>query len=112
MRGRLRDSVGERNNNVHREPRVKAVSPQEVIAVTATPTGLSHTRFMQRLLDEAEYVLAVLCRMKEEVSAHPEWFDPDAQERVDEAIVRTQAIVCSARRALTTWSVKQSLKAA
>jgi hypothetical protein len=38
------------------------------------------------LTDEAEYVLAVLYRMREEVIANPQLFEPDAQERIDKAI--------------------------
>jgi hypothetical protein len=41
---------------------------------------------MDRRANEAEYVLAVLRRMREEVTANPQLFDPDAQERIDKAI--------------------------
>jgi hypothetical protein len=40
----------------------------------------SHTRIMERTMDEAEYVLAILHRMRAGVSANPILFDPDAHE--------------------------------
>jgi len=36
-------------------------------------------------VDEAEYALAALYKMRGEVSANRESFDPDAQERIEEA---------------------------
>jgi len=66
---------------------------------------------MQRGVDEAEYVLAALYKMREEVSANPELFDPDARERIEEAIVRMRDVVRSARSQLI-WSVEQEVKAA
>ena len=62
---------------------------------------------MERVLDEAQYVLQNLSRMRDEVSAHPRDFDPDAQERMDEAISRVQAVLRSARSTL-----EQKVKAA
>lgn len=47
---------------------------------------------MERVVEEAEYVLAVLYRMRDEVSADPKLFDPDAQEQIDEAIVRMKDV--------------------
>jgi hypothetical protein len=67
---------------------------------------------MQRIVDEAEYVLANLYRMRGEVSANPKLFDPDAQERIDEAIVRTQDVLRSARSQLMILSEEQKVKAA
>jgi hypothetical protein len=67
---------------------------------------------MQRAVDEAEYVLAVLCRMRDEVSADPESFEPDAQQRIDEAIVCIQDVLRSARAQLMICSVEQKAKAA
>jgi len=67
---------------------------------------------MQRIVDEAEYVLANLYRMRDEVSANPKLFDPDAQERIDEAIARTQDVLRSARSQLMIWSEQQKVKAA
>ncbi len=64
---------------------------------------------MQRLVDEGQYVLALLYRMRDEVSANPELFDPDAQERIDEAIARIQAVLRSTRSELV---VEQKVKAA
>ena len=66
---------------------------------------------MERL-DEAEYVLAVLHRMRDEVSADPELFDPDAQARIDEAIVRIQNMLRSTPSELTICSVEQEINAA
>jgi len=66
---------------------------------------------MQRIVDEAEYVLAALYKMREEVSANRESFDPDAQERIEEAIVRIQEVLRSARSQLM-WSMEQEIKAA
>ena len=67
---------------------------------------------MQRLIDEAEYVLTVLCRMRDQVSANPELFDPDAQKRIEEAITRIQTVLRAERRALVIWSVEHKVKAA
>jgi hypothetical protein len=43
------------------------------------------------------------------VSANPELFDPGAQERIDEAIARIQAVLRSTRSELL---VEQNVKAA
>jgi hypothetical protein len=67
---------------------------------------------MQRLVDESEYVLAVLYRMRGKVSAKPELFDPDAQERVDEAIARMEDVLRSTRSQSMIQSVEQKVKAA
>ncbi len=62
---------------------------------------------MQREIDEVEYVLTVLLRMKDQVSANGELYDPDARNRIDEAIARleyvrreVQSMVCSAEQNL------------
>lgn len=81
----------------------------EVILVTALLWVSPHTRIMERTVDEAEYVLAILHRMRAEVSANPILFDPDAQERIDEAIVCIQKMLRSAR---SQCSVTQEIKAA
>jgi hypothetical protein len=57
-----------------------------VISATAILRKSVYTCLVDRLTDEAEYVVAILHRMREEVIAHPELFDPDAQERIDKAI--------------------------
>ena len=67
---------------------------------------------MERVVDEAQYVLTVLCQMRDEVLADPELFDPDAQERIDEAIARIQTGLRSTRLELTIWRVEQKVKAA
>ncbi len=48
---------------------------------------------MQRVVDEARYVLTVLHRMREEISANPELYDPDAQKRIDEATARVENLL-------------------
>jgi hypothetical protein len=67
---------------------------------------------MQRLVDESEYVLAVLYRMRGEVSANPELFDPNAQERIDEAIARIEDVLRSTWSQAVIQSVEQKVKAA
>lgn len=67
---------------------------------------------MERTLDEAEYVLAVLQRMRDTVSANPELFEPDAQVRINEAIVCIQNVILSTPSDLTISSVEQGIKAA
>jgi hypothetical protein len=67
---------------------------------------------MERTLDEAEYVLAVLQRMRGTVSANPELFDPDAHVRIDEAIIHIQKVIRSNPSELTNSSVEQEIKAA
>jgi hypothetical protein len=67
---------------------------------------------MQRQIDEAEYVLAVLYRMRDEVSANPESFDPDDLERIDEAIARIEDLLRSSRSQLMIWNVEQKVEAA
>jgi hypothetical protein len=47
---------------------------------------------MDRLTNEALYVLENLRRAREEVTAHPELFDPDALERIDKAIAFVQGV--------------------
>ena len=67
---------------------------------------------MERMVEEGEYVLAVLYRMRDKVSANPKLFDPDAHERIDEAIVHTQDMLRSIRSQLMSSSVEQKVKAA
>ena len=45
---------------------------------------------MDRRTEETDYVLESLRRAQQEIIAHPEWFDPDALERIDKAIASTQ----------------------
>ncbi|HTT24993.1 MAG TPA: hypothetical protein VMG82_39125 [Candidatus Sulfotelmatobacter sp.] len=52
---------------------------------------------MQRVVDESEYVLTVLHRMRNEAAANPELYDPDAQRRIDEAIARVEEVLRHAR---------------
>jgi len=39
-----------------------------------------------------DYVLENLYRSRELVIAHPEWFEPDALERIGKTILRTEAL--------------------
>jgi len=38
-------------------------------------------------MNSADYVLQILYQSREEVIAHPEWFEPDAPKRLDKAIL-------------------------
>jgi hypothetical protein len=67
---------------------------------------------MERTVDEAEYVLAVLQRMRSTVSANPELFDPNAQTRIDEAIIYIQNVIQSTPSELPICSVEHEIKAA
>ena len=67
---------------------------------------------MERTLDEAGYVLAVLQKMRDEVSANPTLFDPGAQQRMDEAIVYIQDVIRPVRSKLVIRRVEQKIKAA
>ncbi len=67
---------------------------------------------MERTLDEAAYVLAVLQKMRDEVSANPTLFDPGAQQRIDEAIVYMRDVIRSAQSQLVISRVEQKIKAA
>ncbi len=67
---------------------------------------------MERFADEAEYVLSVLYRMRDEVSANPKLFDLDATERIQEAIIRIQGVIQSTGSELMTSGVKQQAKVA
>ncbi len=62
---------------------------------------------MQREIDEVEYVLTVLLHMRVEVSTNAQLYDPDARNRIDEAIARleyvrreAQSMVCSGEQNL------------
>jgi hypothetical protein len=57
-----------------------------VIAITVIGTNSANTWVMDRITEETDYVLTILQRMREEVNANPQLFDPDALERIDEAI--------------------------
>ena len=67
---------------------------------------------MERTLDEAGYVLAVLLKMRDEVSANPTLFDSGAQQRMDEAIVYVQDVIRFAQSQLMICRVEQKIKAA
>jgi hypothetical protein len=47
---------------------------------------------MNRLADEAEYVLAVLQQTRDEVTANPTLFESDAIERIDKAITHFEGV--------------------
>lgn len=82
------------------------------MAVTVPGKSLADTCRMERLIDEAEYVLRILCRMRDEVSANPEWFEPDARERIDKAITRIQLSFRPEGNEFACSSVKATVKAA
>lgn len=65
---------------------------------------------MQRVVDEARYVLTVLHRMRDEVSANPELYDPDAQKRIDEATARVENVLRDAE--LKLRSVESNVRVA
>ena len=67
---------------------------------------------MERTIEEAEDVLAVLHQMRCEVSTNPEMFDPDAQERIDEAVFYVQDVLRAIRSQLMTPTAEQPIKAA
>ena len=67
---------------------------------------------MERVVEEAEYVLGVLSRMRDEVTANRQLFEPDAQERIDQAIARVQCVLRMASSELMTPRVEQEVKAA
>jgi hypothetical protein len=54
---------------------------------------------MDRLTNEAQYVLANLLRAREDVTTHPEWFDPDALGRIDKAIASVREVRREAKAA-------------
>jgi len=60
------------------------------MTITAKLICLNHTDMVQRVVDEAEYVLTILRRVRSEASANPELYDSDAQRRIDEAIARIE----------------------
>ncbi len=64
-----------------------------VTMITAESAKVLHAGIMQRVIDEAKYVLRVLHRMEDEVSANPESFDPDARVRIEEAIDRVDDVL-------------------
>ena len=80
--------------------------------VTASLVSFTNTQSMERAVDEAEYVLAVLRRTRAEVSANPELFDPDAEEQIDKAIVNIKNVLQSARSELIMIAAAQEIKAA
>lgn len=69
-------------------------------AITAKPLRLSHTAIMQRVIDEAEYVLTILQRMRDESCSHPDLYDPGAQKQMDEAIAHVEDVLRNARSIL------------
>ena len=67
------------------------------MALTAKPRKFNHTGVMQRVVDEAEYVLTILHHMRNEARCNPESYDPDAQKRIDEAIARVEEMLRTAQ---------------
>jgi len=66
----------------------------------------------EQTVQESEYVLAVLCWMRDRVSANPKLFDPEAQDRIDEAIARVDSVLRSTRSQSIIGCVKQNVNAA
>ncbi len=54
---------------------------------------------MQRVIEEAEYVLANLRRALKQVVANPQLFAPDAQQQIEKAIAHTEWVKQSAKTA-------------
>jgi len=54
---------------------------------------------MDRRIDELDYILENLCRARQEVIAHPEWFESDSLERIEKAIRRYTEEIRAARAA-------------
>ena len=54
---------------------------------------------MDRRTDEGAYVLKNLYRTRQEVIAHPEWFEPDALEQIDEAMAAIEAALPKVKNA-------------
>jgi hypothetical protein len=67
------------------------------MAITAKPRKFHHSGVMQRVVDEAEYVLTILHRMRNEARCKPESYDPDAQKRIGEAIARVEEVLRAAQ---------------
>jgi len=65
---------------------------------------------MQRVVDEAAYVLTVLRRMRDEAYTNPHLYEPDAQNRIDEAIARVEDVLRQAESMIS--SAEPSPKAA
>jgi hypothetical protein len=84
----------------------------EVTPVTASHVVSVHACVMQRVVDESEYVLRILQRMRDEASANPELYDPDARQRIDEAIARVEDVLRYARSRLMAPSAAQAQEAA
>ena len=82
----------------------------EVIAITAKRVTFIHAVTMQRAVDEAEYVLQVLYRMRDEIAENEELYDANASQRIDDAIARVEDVLRQVQ--LTTCSVEQNSKAA
>lgn len=54
---------------------------------------------MDRRTEETDYVLQSLRQARQEIIAHPEWFDPDALERIDKAIASIREAKLEAKAA-------------
>jgi hypothetical protein len=67
---------------------------------------------MQRVVDEAKYVLAILRRTRDQMTSNPSLFDPGAQQRIAEEIARIEDVLRSAQSELMVGSAEQKFKAA
>ena len=54
---------------------------------------------MDRRIDEWDYVVRNLYRSRQDVIAHPGWFDPDALQRIDKTIVSIEEARLAAKAA-------------
>ena len=100
----------ERKSNFLNE--LKCFAVPEVTPVTAVHVVPGLSCIMQRVVDESEYVLRVLHRVRDEASANPGLYDPDARKRIDEAIARVEDVLRYARSQLMVCSAEQNKKAA
>ena len=50
------------------------------------PETIQEYANMDRRIVEADYILENLCRARQDVITHPEWYEPDALERIETAI--------------------------
>jgi hypothetical protein len=67
------------------------------MAITAINMSFIHAGIMQRVVDEAEYVLTVLNRMRDEVVENRELYDLNAREQIEEAIARVKDVLREAQ---------------
>jgi hypothetical protein len=67
-------------------------NPNRTDARISGVISVTGTTLMQRVVDEAEYVLAVLRRMLKQVTANPQLFAPHAQQEIESTF--GQCVLC------------------